>query len=337
MAPLLREHPDELAALIGAAASRLNLDQSFLEKDFWAMEVLRATTFPVTVTGRSGTGPVTVIFKGGTSLSRVYGLIERFSEDIDLLVVFPDVGAGVGAKDKALKQVRDAVTAHLALPADAVVAKESTRGVKRNISYIYPARATASPAAEDAIKQGVLLEMGTRGGTFPTGRHEVRSLIADFAINHFGDTADTWAEFAVFGIDVLAPERTLFEKLAALHDGASRSPDPTATATLRRNARHLYDIHCLLGDARVRDALEALGADGIAQLCADVDEHSAAAGFGYTPRPAGGFAEGPLLADNPPVRRILEVGYNDAMALVYGARPSIQDCLASIRSNAHLL
>lgn len=103
------------------------------------------------------------------------------------------------------------------------------------------------------------------------------------------------------------------------------------------NARHLYDIHCLLGDARVRDALEALGADGIAQLCADVDEHSAAAGFGYTPRPAGGFADGPLLADNPPVRRILEVGYNDAMALVYGARPSIEDCLASIRSNAHLL
>ncbi|MGW5383954.1 nucleotidyl transferase AbiEii/AbiGii toxin family protein [Nocardia sp. NPDC003963] len=338
MAPLLREHPDELAALIGATATQLGIDLTYVEKDFWAIEVLRATTFPVEVTGQSSTGPVTVIFKGGTSLSRVYGLIERFSEDIDLLVVFPaEAGAGAGAKDKALKQVRDAVTAHLGLPAEAVVAKESTRGVKRNVSYLYPARTTAAPAAEDAIKQGVLLEMGTRGGTFPTGRHEVRSLVADFAISHFGDTADTWAEFAAFSIDVLAPERTLFEKLSALHDGTSRAPDPKASAALRRNARHLYDIHCLLGDAQVRASLEALGTDGIARLCADVDEHSAAAGFDYTPRPAAGFADGPLLSDNAPAREILEAGYRDAMALVYGARPSIEECLASIRSNAHLL
>ncbi|WP_280344964.1 nucleotidyl transferase AbiEii/AbiGii toxin family protein [Nocardia neocaledoniensis] len=60
-----------------------------LDKDFWATEVLRAATFPVEVTGETDSGLLTVIFKGGTSISRVYGLIERFSEDIDRLVVFP--------------------------------------------------------------------------------------------------------------------------------------------------------------------------------------------------------------------------------------------------------
>lgn len=337
MPPLLREHPDELAALIATAAQQLGLDQTYVEKDFWAMEVLRACTFPVQVTGQSSTASVTVIFKGGTSLSRAYGLIERFSEDIDLLVVFPDVGAGTGAKDKALKRLRDAVTTHLALPKNAVVPKESTTGVKRNVSYHYPARATAAPSAVAAIKEGVLLEMGTRGGTFPTHHHEILSLIADFAISHFGDTPDTWAEFTPFGIDVLAPERTLFEKLAALHDGATRAPEPKAIAALQRNARHLYDIHRLLDSPQVLTALETLGTAGIAQLCADVDKHSEAAGFSYTPRPTTGFADSLLLAEDHPGRAALEAGYDRAMQLVYGAQPSLQDCLDSIRTNAHLL
>jgi hypothetical protein len=84
-------------------------------------------------------------------------------------------------------------------------------------------------------------------------------------------------------------------------------------------------------------ALNALGADGIAHLCADVDERSAAAGFSYTPRPAAGFAVSPLLADEHPGRAALELGYHRAMQLVYGIQPSMQDCLDSIRTNAHVL
>ncbi|WP_043661570.1 nucleotidyl transferase AbiEii/AbiGii toxin family protein [Nocardia thailandica] len=333
--PALREHPDDLAALIAAAAEQLELDQTFLEKDFWAMEVLRAATFPVDVTGQTGTGPLTVIFKGGTSLSRVYGLIERFSEDIDLLVVFPEVGAGTGTRDKALKRVRDAVVEHLGIGKDAMEGKEATTGVKRNVRYRYPARVTPSETAERAITEGVLLEMGTRGGTFPTHKREIRSMIADFAIEVFGDTPDTWEEFAPFAVEVLAPERTLFEKLAALHDGASRAPDEKAVAALQRNARHLYDIHCLLGNAEVVAALEELGPDGIAQLCADVDEHSESAGFSYTPRPEAGFGQSPLLDLDS--SRVLNSGYRRAMQLVYGTQPTLQQCLETIRTNAHLL
>ncbi|MBC7299526.1 nucleotidyl transferase AbiEii/AbiGii toxin family protein [Nocardia salmonicida] len=334
--PALREHPDDLAALIAASAEQLGLDQSFLEKDFWAMEVLRATTFPVEVVGQTGSGELTVIFKGGTSLSRVYRLIERFSEDVDLLVIFPDVGAGAGTRDKALKRVRDGVTEHLGIGKDATEAKESTAGVKRNVRYRYPARVMPSAAAERAITEGVLLEMGTRGGTFPTHRREIRSLIADFAIEVFGDTPDTWEEFAPFAVEVLAPERTLFEKLAALHDGASRAPDEKAIAALQRNARHLYDIHCLLANAEVVAALEDLGPDGIARLCADVDEHSESAGFSYTPRPADGFGHSPLL-DTAAHSPALTAGYRRAMQLVYGAQPSLHQCLETIRTHAHLL
>ncbi len=61
MSPLLRENPDVLAALIAAAADQLGLDQYYVEKDFWAMEVLRACAYPVEITGQTGSGPVTVL------------------------------------------------------------------------------------------------------------------------------------------------------------------------------------------------------------------------------------------------------------------------------------
>jgi hypothetical protein len=304
-----------LTALIGAASEQLSLDQSFLEKDFWAMEVLRAVAAPCEVAGQSGTGELRVIFKGGTSLSRVYGLIGRFSEDIDVLLVFPDVGMGEGSRDRALEAKRDAAAQHLGLDNDHVVAKESTRGVKRNVRYLYPTLVSSSWAALRAISEGVLLEMGSRGGTFPTRQHRIRSLIADFAIDRLGDTVDTLEEFAPFPVEVLAPERTLFEKLAALHDGASRAPDDSALAVLQRNARHLYDVHCLLIDEQVVGGLDALGPAGIAELCADVDAHGQEAGFSYTPRPVEGFGDSPLVAHRHPGAQALDQGYRQLAEL----------------------
>ena len=337
MPPRLREHLDDLTALIGEASEQLSLDQTFLEKDFWAMEVLRAVAPAQEFTGIDGTGALRVIFKGGTSLSRVYGLIERFSEDIDVLLVFPDISMGAGRRDKILKAKRDAATAHLGLKQDRVVAKESTTGVKRNVRYLYPARVAASGAAAQVISEGVLLEMGSRGGTFPTQHHRIRSLIADFAVDRLGDTADTWEEFERFTVEVLAPERTLFEKLAALHDGACRAPEETALSALQRNARHLYDIHCLLDDHHVVSELETLGPTGVAKLCADVDEHSQSAGFSYTPRPAAGFGASPLTGHQHSGVDSLERGYRQAMQLVYGTRPTLHECLTTLRKCSRLL
>lgn len=117
-----------------------------------------------------------------------------------MLLVFPDIGMGAGSRDKALKAKRDAAATHLGLDHGGVESKESTTGVKRNTCYHYPTRVSQSAAGMQAISEGVLLEMGSRGGTFPTGTHRIRSLIADFAIGQFGDTAESWEEFAPFTV-----------------------------------------------------------------------------------------------------------------------------------------
>jgi hypothetical protein len=61
-------------------------------KDFWANEVLRAarTTKAIRLEDDAGMGAVTMLFKGGANLSRAFGLVQRFSEDVDLLAVFPE-------------------------------------------------------------------------------------------------------------------------------------------------------------------------------------------------------------------------------------------------------
>ena len=55
------------------------------EKDYWATEVLRSATAPLS-------GIDDLVFKGGTSFSKAYGIIKRFSEDIDVLVVCQQTG-----------------------------------------------------------------------------------------------------------------------------------------------------------------------------------------------------------------------------------------------------
>jgi Nucleotidyl transferase AbiEii toxin, Type IV TA system len=332
---VLRHRRADLQALVGATAATLGIDQVFVEKDFWVIEVLRAATAPVGLESMDGRRhSVSTIFKGGTSLSRAYGLIERFSEDVDLLVGFPPVDAGVGAKDKVLKQIRDAVTQHLQLdPAD-VIHVATTKGVKRYVRYMYPG---FDYSRDGAVTHGVLLEMGCRGGTYPVRQHELRSMIAEHAIEVLGESPEAWDEFAPVPVDVLAPERTLLEKLSLLHDCAMHSPDDEALQRLLRGGRHLYDVHRLLSNEDVLAALSALGPDGIGTLCADIDQHSRDAGFSYTPRPPGGYGDSPLLDPSSRCRSVLSSGYTAAMAMVYGHQPTLDDCLDAIRKRSALL
>jgi hypothetical protein len=328
--PTLRDQHDDLAALVATTADALGIDAGFVEKDFWVIEVLRAATAPVQVAAKDGSRhAVQTIFKGGTSLSRAYGLIERFSEDVDLLVSFPPVEIGTGSRDKVLKAIRDAVAAHLRTIG---VQVGVTAGIKRNIRYAYPARYGSA-----GITEGVLLEMGSRGGAFPTHQHQLRSLVADHAIDVLGETDDAWEEFDPVSVAVLAPERTLLEKLALLHDGVSRYPSDKARAKLLTGGRHLYDVHKLLNSRAVVAALNVLGPDGVARLCQDIDEHSENADFSYTPRQTTGYGASPLLDPDTPAFEPLRAGYISAMNLVYGPRPTIEQCLQTIQTRAVLL
>jgi hypothetical protein len=111
-------------------------------------------------------------------------------------------------------------------------------------------------------------------------------MVADYAITELGETEDTWEEFESFTVNVLAPERTLLEKIAAVHGAAIRSD----SSTLLKYGRHFYDIDRLLNTPAVLEALDAFGSNGFAELVEDMNAHSDQAGFSWSPRPDSGYA-----------------------------------------------
>ncbi len=324
----LREHPRELDFLAEATSAHLGIPKAFVEKDFWVTEVLRAATAACSVRMNDGfDSPVSFVFKGGTSLSRVFGLINRFSEDVDLLAVFPPM-ASISARHTVLKQVDRHVQEHLGLSQEEVSTSSSTNGVKRFTRYPY--RATSSSSE---IREGVLLELGTRGSRSPFIEHEYRSLISDFAIRQLGEADTAWEEFGAFRVLVLAPERTLLEKLSAVHDAAVRRD----SRDLVRFGRHFHDIHFLLKSDAVLQSLTDLGAAGIQEIFHEIYVESLESGLNASPRPEGGYANSPAFDPDYVLSNEIARGVDLAKGLLYVEGPSIHEIRMTVRQFSALL
>ncbi|MGK2959329.1 MAG: nucleotidyl transferase AbiEii/AbiGii toxin family protein [Acidimicrobiales bacterium] len=308
---LVREEPDAFDALRDAAAERHGVDPGSIEKDYWATEVLRSATTPLD-------GVDCFVFKGGTSLSKAYGIIERFSEDVDLLVISEHSGK---ALKRLLRTVAARTTDALGLGHD----REFEGNGFLNARYGYPARREVA-----FLTSGVLLEMGSRGGPLPNERLPVRSLMSHAAVDVNRAAAVEYVDLAPFDAIVLAPERTLAEKLAFLHHRATIGDIQALTI----GARHLYDVVMLLSSDRVTGAL---GHGEMRELMADVDKRSQSAGWPYTPRPDGGFADSPAFVGDRAVLEPLRDGYEQVASLVWGTFPSLDEAIDIVRSCRHLL
>ncbi|MGH9091316.1 MAG: nucleotidyl transferase AbiEii/AbiGii toxin family protein [Acidimicrobiales bacterium] len=324
--PRLAAHLDDLFALSGAAAEHLGVDPAFVEKDFWVTELLRSLARPL-APDRADHRDVVVVFKGGTSLSKVFRLVERFSEDVDILVAAE--GMGRGRRDRVLKNLTGRVTRDLGLGDDDYRVTESTTGVKRNVRYRYRRR---FPSA--AVTDGVLLEMGIRGGAEPVARHTVRSLVAEHGVDVLGEPAGRWAELAPVTIAVLGAERTLVEKLALLHQRAVHLDDHPGA--LVGAGRHYYDVCRLLADDDVRRRLSSYPGS-TAALADDVDAQSRRAGFPSAPRPPGGFAESPAFTPGAAAEAAGRAAYELAVPLIWGTVPTFDQCVSAVHRAADLL
>jgi Nucleotidyl transferase AbiEii toxin, Type IV TA system len=132
----LFEHPEFEQAML-PAAQEFQVSEQFIEKDYYVTEILRIVAERL--------GPQ-AMFKGGTSLSKGWGLIARFSEDIDMFVDPQkfDPPAGKKRMDKILKQLTEAVAEH---PALTWLESESRTigGLGREDYFAYNARFVALP------------------------------------------------------------------------------------------------------------------------------------------------------------------------------------------------
>ena len=149
---LWRKRSDAWATM-SAAAPRANIRADILEKDYWNSQVLRAA---------STLHPSDFVFKGGTSLSKAYKCTQRFSEDIDILILRR--GLGSGARDKLMKKIVDEAVEELELTVEP--SKHSRgRGEHLTEALRYPHQVTGA----GILTPDVLLEMGIHGNDLNSG------------------------------------------------------------------------------------------------------------------------------------------------------------------------
>ena len=268
----------ERALVINEVAGRLGLVPVIVEKDFWVCWAL-ARIFEAAELAPH------VVFKGGTSLAKVFGAIRRFSEDIDLAVSPEALGFAPGELDGAPSpsQRRKRMQALAAACEQCVAARfqpaleaaivtvlgppvqteswlryelDAMAGTP-NLWFAYP---SALAQAGGYIAKQVKLEFGALTDQQPTGQHHVTALLAN------APGADLAAAYDDLGAGVVALEiiRTFWEKATILHAEYHRP----AQQTLRdRFARHYADFEALWRHPSRDAALARL------DLLADVVRH----------------------------------------------------------------
>ena len=357
---LLRASPDDLGVLLTnaatwySAARGVNILPEVLEKDFWVTEALRHLAAPQQYSAPTVTGyPVTAraVFKGGTSLSKAFGIIERFSEDIDVfLVIDPVAGAvpssvragqpaptftlGAARVDTIMRTTAARLAATLGLPHESY--GTSRAGTKRSYMFTYPPAVDHTDTAVGGLGEAVLLELVRMGTPTPNAAHTLTSLLSTYVAAEGVLALAEFDELAPFRMDVLAPERTLVDKLAILHDVASRTLAGGGLAALSRQARHYYDVHQLLTTPAVTQSLEATPGL-VATYAAAAQAESIAVRRAGIQRPTNGFAASPAFCD-PGFLESARGEYEREMSrLAMGAYPPLDSVLDAVRASAHLL
>lgn len=220
-----------------------------VRRDYWVTRVLRALAEDEAHQGL-------VLFKGGTSLSKGWRLIKRFSEDVDLLLTGPNFGAMPERPSERVRQFK-ALRARiesetpLRLPAQKDVDRELWNflymrdDVHCNIRYPLPGSAIKRGAVNT---EWVLIESGFRGGVQPHSRRPINSLIGEFLQTDAGvrDALGDYAkDFEPFEMDLLKPERTFAEKFLLLHVAMSKGEEGAREV----RTRHYYDVAQLFAES----------------------------------------------------------------------------------------
>ncbi len=255
----------ERKVYIDEAAARRGLAPVIVEKDLWVcwlLGILFQSSFRDAI-----------VFKGGTSLSKVFGVINRFSEDIDLSLApaflgldEPDATAALSkgqagkwmdrAETKCTSVVRDTLAPEIASALEGQLGEGENPWLTFEVDahshspvllFHYP---TTQPPALDYLKRSVKLEFGSLTEQRPTAGHAVRPWIADVLPEAFGD----W-QCHVIALDL---HRSFWEKATILHAEYHR---PLDKVTPDRFARHYADTAALALHA------DASGAIAQSDLC----------------------------------------------------------------------
>ncbi|PCI83829.1 MAG: hypothetical protein COB24_14990 [Hyphomicrobiales bacterium] len=218
---------------ITEAAARRGLSSVIIEKDFWvclALEKLFQSSFGQYLT-----------FKGGTSLSKVYGLIERFSEDIDLTLdkkFINSFGNSTSLRpNKISKQSKKVIRENLLPELQKMLTEYGECAIsdydEQTILFHYQ---SVIGDNHDYIQKHVRIELGARGEREPNVKKTITPYLAEILPEIFENKAP------LINVTALVAERTFWEKATILHSIAHQPSDKPIN---ERMSRHYHDLYML--------------------------------------------------------------------------------------------
>jgi hypothetical protein len=222
---------DNFEGAIVATAEHFKIPEIFIEKDYWVTYALHQL-FHSEVKDL-------IIFKGGTSLSKCYKVIERFSEDIDMVIVKKNTDTGNDLKRK-LKAVTDVVDNSILeiVPNDPNTKK---LGSLRKIVYSYPKVGVKGFFGE--VRENITLEVSHLGNFEPNKIKPICTFIADYI--KATSNLELISQFGLedFEVKALSIERTFCEKIISL---VRFSYTENPLDDLSNKVRHTYDLYHLM-------------------------------------------------------------------------------------------
>lgn len=235
----------ERAELFSESAAQMGVSPAIIEKDFWVCWVLQKMFQSRDLENK-------LLFKGGTSLSKVYKAIERFSEDIDLILNWDLVSEGTDPRDERSGTQQDKLNKKMNRTAQGYIKQE----LKPLLVDLCSPHCTVSVDQQDPhclnlsypqafedqyIRPVVLLEIGPLASWLPHGTFTIRPYAAEYFPSIFQEPDVT--------VQAIEGRRTFWEKATILHQEANRPADKNQPSRL---SRHYYDL-AMLTRSEIKD------------------------------------------------------------------------------------
>jgi len=306
----------ERSELFAESAARMGTTPAVVEKDFWVSWVL-CCLFADTQLANW------LMFKGGTSLSKAYGLIQRFSEDIDLVLDWRTVSKTDPLSERSQTQ-QSKLNAAIEAEAVRFIADELLGRIRAALGELCVCEVEANdthvinvryPAAfPDAyLRPEVRLEIGPLAAWLPYERRRVTCYAAEQFPTVFKQRD--------FEVRVIRAERTFWEKATILHHEAHR---PAGNLQPARYSRHYYDL-ARMAASPVRAAALA-DFDLLAEVVAFKQRFYPRGWARYELAVPGSLS----LVPHGEVLGTVEADYRAMQGMIFGLVPAFQDILSAL-------
>lgn len=233
---MLHNNPDLFRQIILRASQSTGIKPAIIEKDYYVTAFLKEIVKL----------QPNIVFKGGTSLSKCYKLIDRFSEDIDL-----NIETENGPTEGQRRRLKESIVAVIKGFGFVLTNPENVRSRRSYNKYIvdYP-----TVFDGEYLKENLIVETSVYIRAYPTNRMTASSIIYDFLLAQGYEDLIRQYDLAPFELNVQSAERTLIDKVFALGDYYLDNK-------ITEHSRHIYDLYKLLNVVALTDGLKALVAE----------------------------------------------------------------------------